>query len=253
MFDSHCHLQALPDADAALARAEQAGVRQILLAGVDPDSWARDDALTTAHPSLAVAYGLHPAWVIAHSDEACDQALWALEQRLRRREPRVVAVGEIGLHGREASERQERLFLRQLALAREYRLPVVLHILRQHPRALALLSEQPLPLGGVLHSCSASAELVPSYLRLGLHLSFSGALTWHGGQNRTVRAARAVPRDRFLVETDSPDQTPEPHRPGRNEPAFLVAIVRAVAQIWDVDFELAAQVTEANARRLFAL
>lgn len=257
MFDTHCHLQALPDAEAALERARAAGIGRLLLAGVSPDTWARDDALAAVHPELVVSYGIHPQLVPDWSDADCDAALVALAARLDARDPRVVAVGEIGLDGvgarRGSLERQARVFVAQLRLARAHRLPVALHVLRQHPRALAILAAEGVPHGGVLHSCSASAELAAEYVRLGLHVSFSGALTWHGGDNRAARAARALPRDRVVVETDAPDQTPEPHRPGRNEPAFLVAIVRALAQIWGVDTAEAARVTDENARRLFGI
>jgi TatD DNase family protein len=255
VFDSHCHLQELEDVDAALARARAAGVTGMLLPGVAPEGWERDDALAAAHDSLLVAYGLHPQLVAALDDAACDRILDALDERLARRDPRVVAVGEIGLDGvgerRQSLERQERVFRAQLALARRHQLPVALHILKQHPRALEILAVEPLPQGGVLHSCSAPRELVPGYLALGFYLSFSGSVTWHDGDNKAARAAAAVPRERLLVESDAPDQTPEPHRPGRNEPAFLVAIVRSIAHLWGVDFAEAARITDENARRLF--
>jgi TatD DNase family protein len=257
VFDTHCHLQELDDADAAIARAQTAGVGRMLLAGVAPEGWQRDDALAARHPSLLVSYGLHPQLVPTLEDAACDAILAALEERLGRRAPRVVAVGEIGLDGvgerRAAMARQERVFRAQLALARTHRLPVALHVLREHPRALAILREEPLPHGGVLHSCSASPELVREYVALGFHISFSGSITWHDGANKAARAAREVPRDRLVVETDAPDQTPEPQRPGRNEPAFLVAIVQSIAHLWGVDFAEAARITDDNARRLFNL
>jgi TatD DNase family protein len=253
VFDTHCHLQELDDAAAALERARAAGVTRLLLAGVAPDGWQRDDALAAAHDELSISYGLHPQAVATLSDDECDSILLALDQRLLQRGPRVVAVGEIGLDGvderRASLERQERVFLAQLALARKHRLPVALHVLRQHPRALELLTREPVT--GVLHSCSASPELTREYVALGLHVSFSGSVTWHGGENKAARAVAVVPRERLVVETDAPDQTPEPQRPGRNEPAFLVAIVRAVAHIWGVEFAAAARITDDNARRLF--
>ncbi|HEX8950210.1 MAG TPA: TatD family hydrolase [Polyangia bacterium] len=221
--------------------------------------WARDDALAAVHGALVVSYGLHPQLVATLDDAACDDIVRALEERLALRTPaaRVVAVGEIGLDGvderRASLERQERVFRAQLAIARVHRLPVALHVLKEHPRALAILRDEPLPSGGVLHSCSASPELVRQYVALGLHVSFSGSITWHGGDNKASRAAMQVPRDRLVVETDAPDQTPEPQRPGRNEPAFLVAIVQAIAHLWGVDFAEAARVTDGNARRLFKL
>ncbi len=257
VFDTHCHLQELADADEAIARARAVGVTRLLLAGVAPEAWARDDALALRHDSLLLSYGLHPQLVATLDDDGCDRIVGALEERLARRDPRVVAVGEIGLDGvgerRASLARQERLFRAQLALARAHGLPVALHVLKEHPRALAILGETPLPAGGVLHSCSASPELVLGYVALGLHVSFSGSITWHGGDNKAARAAQKVPRERLVVETDAPDQTPEPHRPGRNEPAFLVAIVQAIAHLWGVEFAEAARVTDENARRLFKL
>lgn len=257
MFDTHCHLQELDDVDAAIARARAAGVARMLLAGVGPEAWDRDDALAARHDALWISYGLHPQLVATLDDAACDRIVRALDDRLARRSPRVIALGEIGLDGvderRASIDRQERVFRAQLAIARAHRLPVALHVLREHPRALAILGDEPLPAGGVLHSCSASPELVREYVALGLHVSFSGSITWHGGENKAARAAQKVPRDRLVVETDAPDQTPEPQRPGRNEPAFLVAIVSAIAHLWGVDFAEAARITDGNARRLFGM
>jgi TatD DNase family protein len=259
VYDSHCHLhdeRLLPEAEAVVARARAAGVTRMLLAGVEPYGWAVEDRLCAAHPDLLRAsYGIHPQLIAAVDDATCDGMLVALERALATRGPAVVALGEIGLDGMgeraapAALARQERLFLAQLELARRHRLPVALHVLKQHPRALQLL-EKGAPWRGVLHSCSASAELAREYVALGLDVSFSGSLTWHGGHNKAKKALLGLPRERVLVETDAPDQTPEAQRPGRNEPAFLVAIVAAVAQIWGVEIAEAARITDENARRL---
>jgi TatD DNase family protein len=127
----------------------------------------------------------------------------------------------------------------------------MLHCLRAHEPLLALLAEEPLPAGGVLHSYSGSADQVRAYLRHGLHFSFAGPVTYARAR-KPLEAARAVPRDRLLLETDAPDQTPRPHR-GRNEPAFLPGIAAAVASaIGATPAELDA-LTTANARALFRL
>src|SRR5438132_372220 len=84
------------------------------------------------------------------------------------------------------------------AVARAHALPVALHVLKEHPRALAILRDEPLPQGGVLHSCSASPELVREYVALGLYVSFSGSITWHGADNKAARAVKEVPRDRLV-------------------------------------------------------
>jgi TatD DNase family protein len=257
VFDTHCHLQEFDDAAAVIARAEAAGVTRMLLAGVAPSGWARDDLLAERHPTLLVSYGVHPQLVRDVREASFDDFMQTLDDRLARRSSRVVAVGEIGLDGKDehrgSLELQERYFRAQLQIARQHRLPVALHVLRQHPRALAILADEGVPHGGVLHSCSASPELTRAYVALGLYVSFSGSVTWHGGDNRAARAAAEVPRDRLVVETDAPDQTPEARRPGRNEPAFLVEIVRAIAHLWGVEFAEAARLTDDNARRLFKL
>jgi TatD DNase family protein len=256
VFDTHCHLQVLDDADAAIARAHAAGVTRMMLAGVAPSMWLADDQLAAKHDGLVVSYGVHPQVAGPCGDDSFDDFMGQLADRLRGRGPRVVAVGEIGLDGtdelRGSLDVQEKYFRAQLRLAREHDLPVALHVLRQHPRALKVLAEEHVD-RGVLHSCSASPELVQQYVALGFHISFSGSVTWHDGANKAARAAAVVPRDRLVVETDAPDQTPEPHRPGRNEPAFLVAIVQSVAHLWGVDLAEAARLTDDNARRLFNL
>jgi len=242
------------EAGAQLERARAAGVTDLLLAGVDPAGWRDEVALAARFPGLRLSYGVHPQVVAAAGEAACemvDDLGRALDGEL----PRPAALGETGLDGTDrcvaSLPLQERLFRRQLVLARRHRLPLVLHVLKAHPRALEVLAEEGLPeRGAVLHSCSASADLVKRYLSMGVSISFAGAVTNPGA--RRIRAAAAiVPRERLLIETDAPDQTPEGQRPAPNEPAFLVEIVRALAQIrGETEAEVAAA-THDNARRIF--
>ncbi|MCC6994181.1 MAG: TatD family hydrolase, partial [Deltaproteobacteria bacterium] len=167
---------------------------------------------------------------------------------------RAIAVGECGLDGATADPAaQERLLLAQVAIARDLRLPLIIHVLRAHDRAPALLrAARAHEVGGVMHSYSGGAALVPIYRDLGFAFSFTGAVTWPGSR-RPLEAARAVPDDLLLVETDAPDQTPVPHRPGRSEPAQLPAIIAALAAARGTTPETLAALTTANARRLFRL
>jgi TatD DNase family protein len=266
MFDSHCHLHdaRVADPDRLIARARAAGVRGFLLAGVDAPGWEDEARLAARHSDVAVSFGIHPQRVAELDDAAGDDMLAALARALERSgastspSVRACAVGEIGLDAvgerRASLARQERLFRAQLALARRHGLPVALHVLGAgaHGAALAVLADAGAPSGGVLHSCSASAELVREYLALGLSISFAGAVS-NSNANKTLAAARAVPPERLLVETDAPDQTPAPHRPGPNEPAFLVAVVDALARVRGEDAAALAAYTEVNARRLFRL
>jgi TatD DNase family protein len=163
----------------------------------------------------------------------------------------AVAIGECGLDG-GTGERplQEEILRAHLRAARELGLPLVLHVLRAHDGAAAILrAEGVAAVGGIMHSYSGGAGLVPTYLALGLGISFAGAVTWPGAR-RPIEAARVVPDDHLMVETDAPDQTPAPHRGARCEPAHLAATVHALALVRGVDAEVVAAFTEANARRI---
>lgn len=260
VFDSHCHLHdaRVVDAAAQIERARAAGVRGFLLAGVEPEGWLAEEALARAHAGIALSYGVHPQLVAERTDGECDAMVAALEAALDDRGRFAPsAIGEIGLDAagarRASLERQERIFRAQLATARARDLPIVLHILRTHGEALRVLRGDGIPrAGGVVHSYSGSPELVRDYLALGLHLSFAGPVTWTNAR-RAAESVRATPRERLLVETDAPDQTPEAHRPGANEPAFLVDVVAAVALLRGEPFDAVAAATERNARALFRL
>jgi TatD DNase family protein len=148
-------------------------------------------------------------------------------------------------------ERQVAVLRGHLRLARLLGLPVMLHCLRAHDALLALLAEEPLPAGGVLHSFSGSAEQARAYARFGLHFAFAGPITYERAR-KPLAAARAVPREKLLLETDAPDQTPRPRR-GRNEPAHLPLVAAAIAGAMGATVEEVDALTTANARALFRL
>lgn len=254
--------------DRALLRAYVAGLRGLLLAGVDEADWqAQADLVANLPPDLAptltvaCAYGIHPQVVEDYRDDQLDQLLDVLSRCLKHAHPTLPApqaVGELGLDALTATRRddlprQERIFRAQLALARAVDLPIVLHILRAHGDALRVLRTDGVPAaGGVVHSYSGSADLVRDYVALGLSISFSGVVTLPQA-HRLHQAVRVVPIDRLLIETDAPDQTPHSHRPAANEPAFLPTICAAVAALRGEDPQQLAQITAENARRLFRL
>jgi TatD DNase family protein len=257
VFDSHCHLHDArvgAEAEAQLERARARGVRGFLLAGVSPEGWREQERLRAAHADVAVAFGVHPQLVDELDETETGFSISALGAALAWRPH---AIGEIGLDGhgerRASLERQERAFRAQLALARDANLPVVLHVLDAHARALEVLRSDGVPrAGGVVHSYSGSAELLRDYLALGLHVSFAGVVT-NSHAPKIHAAARAAPGERLLVETDAPFQTPAQFRPSPNEPAFLVEIIAALAQIRGQSAEALARSTEENARRLFGV
>jgi len=202
-------------------------------------------------PQIYAAFGIHPQVVGTLSDQ--ERARVAeLPARLER--TGGVAVGECGLDGPTGHmDVQEALFRQQIGFARDLRLPLIVHVFKQHEAALRVLREEGAQaVGGVLHSYSGGAQLVPRYADLGFAFSFAGAVTWPKAR-RPLEAVRAVPEDLLLLETDAPDQSPTTRRGSRNEPAHLIEIATAVAHARDLPLPALATLTAENTRRLFAI
>jgi TatD DNase family protein len=253
-IDTHCHLDDPRfdgDRDAVVARAAAAGVAAIVLPAVRPVTWARSVAVARA-AGAALALGVHPQVVGDLDDGERSQIGRTLAERLV--SERAVAVGECGLDGASPDpDGQARLLRLQIAVARELRLPLLLHVLRAHHLAPRLLAEERAgEVGGILHSYSGGAELVPVYRDLGFAFSFAGPVTY-AGSRRPLAAARAVPDELLLAETDAPDQAPEPHRGRRSEPAYVTHVIAGLARARGVAPERMAALTTANARRILAL
>ena len=228
MIDAHAHLddrRFAADVDAVIDRALASGIDRILSCGGDVSSSEANVALARRCGSLRAAVGVHPHRAAEWSAET-ERAIERLS-----RSPGVVAIGEIGidLSGRSAPrDRQETAFLAQLALARRLDLPVVVHVRDAGAEARALID---LAGGarGMIHCYSESPADVTAWLERGLYISFAGIATYPGNA-RLLDAARLVPRDRILVETDAPYLQPQSRRrERRNEPAFVVETLRAIA------------------------
>jgi TatD DNase family protein len=252
MIDTHCHLDAPEfdaDRDAVVARARAAGVEAIVVPAVRPATWGAVTALAERFPEVVVALGVHPQ-VVPFLDDAERTAAGA-EWRL---DGAPVAIGECGLDGATgAQDEQERLFRRQIGVARELRLPLIVHVLKAHDAAPRILAEERArEVGGILHSYSGGAELVGRYAELGFAFSFAGPVTYANAR-RPIEAARAVPDHLLLAETDAPDQAPTPHRGGRNEPAFVTEIHAALARARGLAPAALVELVTANARRILRL
>ncbi|HET6412073.1 MAG TPA: TatD family hydrolase [Anaeromyxobacter sp.] len=262
MIDTHCHLDKAefdPDRDAVLLRARAAGVSDLVVPAVGPNGWGGLAAWAGSTPGAHFGLGIHPQLLPALDPGGDERRLAALDQALSR--GGAVGVGECGLDAptertgpgpySAPMDRQVAVLRGHLALARKHRLPALLHCLGAHARLLKVLSQAPPEFGGVLHSYSGSVEEVRAYADLGLFFSFAGPLTYERAR-RPKAAARAVPRDRIVLETDAPDQTPRPHR-GRNEPAFLPDIAAGLSAALGIPASEVDSLTTANARALFRL
>lgn len=249
MIDTHCHLDLSAfdhDRDAVIARAAAAGVIGMLVPAVRPRTWSALLELARAHSSIRIALGIHPQIVpeLEPSECACDLVAAAAGDE-------IVAVGECGLDGATADhDAQDAVFRAHIRAARAVGKPLIVHVLRAHDVAPQVLREERAhEVGGVLHSYSGGAELVAVYRDLGFAFSFAGPITYPNAK-RPLAAARVVPDELLLVETDAPDQTPAPYR-GRSEPAYLPAIIAGLAAARGVDATEIAMLTTANARRMF--
>ncbi len=250
--DSHTHIDLAEfdsDRPALLKRAAQAGVVRMLLVAQADDSAGLDRGLATARDSgVKVSGGLHPHEAI-HWSEPLGERLAALG-----RSGELCAIGEIGLdfhYDHSPRDQQEEVFRRQIRLAREVKLPVIIHTREADDLTVAILREEKAgEVGGVIHCFTGTQGLADAALALGFYVSFSGIACFANAE--PLRAvAKTVPLDRFLVETDCPFLAPPPHRGKRNEPAFVVEVARRMAEVKGVPLDEFGEATVRNFDRLF--
>jgi len=255
--DSHAHLDGEEfneDRDAVIERARSAGVSAILNVGTgDPQSGALQRAIELAeqHADIYAAVGTHPHDARLF-DPAAEELLISLASS-----PRVIAWGEIGLdfhYDNSPRDVQMRVFARQLDIARELRLPVIIHTREAETETIEILrthwSGSDLP--GIMHCFSGSLSLAKQALALDFSISFSGIVTFKKAED--LRAiAREVPLEKLLIETDCPFLAPVPYRGKRNEPAYVVEVARTLASIHGTTSEEIGRITKANFAKIFRL
>jgi TatD DNase family protein len=247
MIDSHTHLHLCDPPDVELvAAAEQAGVRRMLTVGTDSASCRAALEAAEAFPQVLAAIGRHPNE--AHGFDDADLAeLYALAAH-----ERCVAIGETGLDFyREGASRadQERAFRAQVALARETGKPLIIHTRAADQDTLTLLATEAQGLSVVMH-CFSMADRLQECVDRGYTISFAGNVSYPSASD-LAGAARLVPDELLLVETDAPYLTPQAVRKQRNEPAFVVHTARFLAELRSVSLAELGELVERNAARLF--
>ena len=253
LVDTHCHLddpRFRADLPVVLDRAIAAGVVRIYGIGTDLASSRVTLALARSQEMLAAVVGLHP-----NSIAEATPGDWDAIVELARL-PDVVGIGESGLDrhwDKTPFAVQEDYFARHLALARACDKPIVIHNREADADTVRLLRddfERSGPIRGILHSCAANAPTVEACLAMGLHISFSGMLTYKNAD--AIRAVAAtVPDERLLIETDAPYLSPLPVRGQRNEPAFVAHTAARLAAIRGISVERLGEMTTRNAFELF--
>lgn len=251
LIDSHVHSddsRLSDDFPAVLARARSAGVIGQVIPAVTREHWPRIKEYVAEHADLHACYGLHPCFMAQHQDDDLHTLpLWLGKER-------PVAVGECGLDYSLADvnkSKQQTCFGAQLALAREFRLPVVVHAHRAVEDVIRLIKASGLN-RGMVHSFNGSLQQAHRLIDLGFMMSFGGAVTYtRATKLRAVFAA--LPLDCILLETDAPDQPDAAHAQQRNEPAYLIDVWEALSDLRKETANKVAKTTTANAKMLFGI
>jgi len=244
--DSHCHLT-MSNAEANLVAARAAGVRGFVVPGTKLEDAPQAVAFARQHDDVWAAVGFHP-----HDAKDCDDAAFAEIERLAR-EPRVVAIGECGLdyhYDYSPREVQREVFERHIELAEALDKPIIVHNRESTGDMVEILSRS--GARGILHSFTESLDVARQLVGLGYYISFSGIVTFKSAESLR-EAARGLPHDRVLIETDTPYLAPVPYRGRDNEPAYVVAVAELLAKLWDVPLERVAEQTTANFEQVFSV
>lgn len=256
MIDTHCHIDEEafePDREEVIARQQQSGVQAMIVPGVNVASINSVMEVCHAHPGYCYpALGLHPEDVKADWREQ----LATVEAAIRAHRDELVAIGEIGLDyywDKTFKEEQKEVLRRQLLLARELNLPVILHNREATEDILTIVKE----VGGrgVFHCYSGSKETAEIILRMGFYLGIGGVLTFKNSKlSETLKELnQSEILNRLLLETDAPYMAPTPHRGERNESRFMALVAERLAQVLNVSVDEIIEATSANARQLFGI
>ena len=251
LFDTHAHLDDArfdEDRETLLRELPQKGIGLLMDPGCSLPSSRAALALAEKHQWIYAAVGSHPD----DADQVNDDTMEAYRRLAQ--SPRVKAIGEIGLdyHYEDIPrEVQQETFRKQMALARELDLPVIIHEREAHEDGLRIVSEFP-DVTGVFHCFSGSREMAEYLVARGWYIGFTGVLTFKNAR-RALEAAAAIPLDRIVIETDCPYMAPEPFRGRRNDPGYVYRMAEKLAEIRGISLEEAENATFENGKRLYRI
>ena len=252
IFDTHCHLNSeelLPRIDEVLESAKKVGVDKFLVVGWDKASSIKAVELAHQYDGIYAAIGFHPTDIECVSEEDYNEVMALVN------DPKVVAIGEIGLdyHWVKDSalrQRQKEWFIKQINFANEHKKPISIHNREAFEDCLKILKEHNPLYGGVMHCYSGSVELLKDVLDLGLYIGLDGPLTFTNAKT-PKEVCEEVPLERLVVETDSPYLPPHPHRGTINEPKNIALIVDEVANLKGISKKHILDVLYKNSCALF--
>ena len=253
IFDTHAHYDDErfdEDRDALLRSMKEAGIGNIVNIGANMASSQRSLDLAAEYDFMYAAVGVHPSDCAELDDEKIEKL------KEMSSFPKCVAIGEIGLDyywPEPEHELQKKWFKRQIALAREVELPIIVHSRDAAADTVDILkSENAGELGGVVHCFSYSKEIAEECVKMGFYIGIGGVLTFKNGR-KMKEVAEVIPIEKIILETDCPYLAPEPFRGKRNSSLYLPYVVSAMAQIKGISEEEVISITEANAREMYRL
>ncbi|MCP3764491.1 TatD family hydrolase [Domibacillus sp. A3M-37] len=253
LFDTHVHLNAdqfKEDVEDVMKRAQEAGVKRMVVVGFDRLTITRAMELVEKYDWLYAAVGWHPVDAIDMTEEDLN---WIEELA---NHPKVVAIGEMGLDyhwDKSPKDVQKDVFRRQIRLAKKVKLPIIIHNREATQDIVDILKEEGASdVGGVMHCFSGSAETALECVKLNFYISLGGPVTFKNAK-KPKEVAEAVPLDKLLIETDCPYLAPHPYRGKRNEPAYVKLVAEEIAALKHLSYEEVAAATMKNANTLFQL
>jgi TatD DNase family protein len=248
-IDTHIHLDLMSSPGPLLEEARTCGVTAWIVPGTSREKWPGLMAIAGRHAGVYAAPGIHP------QESGRCQKSHLEELRLLMEQPKVIALGEVGLDRQAASpwQVQEEVFIQMVRLALETDKPLLIHARQGTERILEILQKEAAGrVGGIFHAYSGSLETACRIIDMGFVLGVGGVVTFPTAR-RLPQVVREIPAEALVLETDAPDMTPEPHRGQPNRPAYLELIARRVADLRGWSLEETARLTSANACRILRL
>ncbi|MBQ9441686.1 MAG: TatD family hydrolase [Selenomonadaceae bacterium] len=252
--DTHCHLndeKFSEDIAEVFERAKNCGVEKIINFGANLKDSAEAVELAKNFSGLFAGVGFHPEDIADFDENSCEKIFELAKEK------KVVAIGEIGLDyywekNPEIRQLQQKIFVRQLDIARQLNLPVCIHEREAHGDALKILKSDGKNLRGVMHCFSGSLEMAREVWKMGWLIGVDGPLTFKNSA-KLPEIVKAAPREMILIETDAPYLAPVPHRGKRNEPSYVIEIAKKVAEIRGETLDEVAEYTTQNAKNLYQI
>ena len=251
LFDTHAHMNDPAfdeDRESVILGLKDRGVSYFLNVGCCLDSSKDCIQMAEKYPFVYASVGSHPD----SADEVNEEVLEAYRQMANH--PKVKAIGEIGLdyyYETVPREIQQKAFRMQMALARELKMPVIVHERNAHDDGMKIVKEFK-DVTGVFHCYSGSAEMARQLVNMGWYIGFTGVLTFKNAR-KAVETAESIPLERIVLETDCPFMAPEPFRGKRNDPGYLMQMAKKLAEIRNISLEEVVEATTNNAKRLYRI